>query len=154
MNGELVSAEHVPAGVVIGAWSKIGADGLVVVPVGAAQGVCVTAVESLGSTVSLPDAHAYVLTEEASTRYGVPRVLVPRRCCGWDWVGAREAYMRARTVIQPCVVWHTPPHEEMWEFLELPGADHSWWEEREAARVAAAERGWLAVASALGEPEK
>lgn len=157
-----MSAERVPAGVVVGTWSRIGADGVVIVPVGAAKDVHVTTFEStggdvrlwgtksLGTTVYLPDAHAYVLPEEAASRYGVPRVLVPRWCCGWDWVGTREAYIRSRTVMQPCVVFHTPSHNT--EFLELPGEGYSKLRAREAALVAEAEQGWLVVADALGEP--
>lgn len=149
LNVAVVSAGGVPVGVVTGTWSKLGTDGgLVVVPVGAAQGVSVATVEVLGSAVRLPNA-CCVLPENLATRYGTPRVLVLRRCCGWDWVSTREEYMRTRMIMQPCVTFHTPSHNM--ECLEIPG-----WgaparrKEREAAHAAAVGREWLTVAACLG----
>lgn len=149
LNVAVVSAEGVPVGVVTGTWSKLGTNGgLVVVPVGAVQSVSVDTVEVLGSATHLPYEN-YVLPGDLATRYGTPRVLVLRRCCGWDWVNTREEFVRTRTVDQPCVTFHTPSHDT--EFLEIPGGNApAKWKEREAAHVAAVEREWLTVAACLG----
>lgn len=72
-----------------------------------AAGLAVSAEDAtpVDAPPATPVSAAYVLPPE--TLPG-PRILVHRRCCGWDWVDTREAFLHSR-LNASCVVFHPDP---------------------------------------------
>jgi hypothetical protein len=143
-------------GVVVGRWSRMDSTGvetrgMVVLPWGGHEDVSLTS-RKAGDVGAVSTRTGWVFPSDVGDRLRrictacdipvslVPRVLVHRSCCGYDWMATptREEFMESR-LNGRCVAFHTPNHDLHMDQMFNPDK-----------LVAEAEADWQEVVGILG----